>query len=69
MYEVGEGEKKIVNYVSKYLTDTTDSVMIYSPDADMILLCMLLPVNKLYMLRYNQQSFVYDLIDVRMLKK
>ncbi|XWV26002.1 putative 5'-3' exonuclease 20 [Tupanvirus soda lake] len=74
MYEVGEGEKKIVNYVNKYLSDTNESVMIYSPDADMILLCMLLPVKKLYMLRHNQQTSeksggnIYDLIDIRMLK-
>nr|AEX62597.1 putative 5'-3'exonuclease20 [Moumouvirus Monve] len=74
MYEVGEGEKKIVNYVNKYLSNTNDSVMIYSPDADVILLCMLLPVNKLYMLRYNDQSTAknnrntYDLIDIKSLK-
>ena len=75
MYEVGEGEKKIVNYVNMYLPNTSDSVMIYSPDADVILLCMLLPVNKLYMLRFNDQetkksgsSGIYDLIDIRLLK-
>lgn len=74
MYEVGEGEKKIVNYVNKYYTDTNDTIMIYSPDADVILLCMLLPVKKLYMLRHNQQvsmqtgGNIYDLIDVKMLK-
>jgi 5'-3' exonuclease len=68
MYEIGEGEKKIVNYVNKYLDGTDDSVVIYSPDADMILLCMLLPVKKLHMLRYNQQTFLYDLIDINMLK-
>lgn len=74
MYEVGEGEKKIVNYVGKYLANTDDSVMVYSPDADVILLCMLMPVKKLYMLRYNDQtsaysnSNVYDLIDIRMIK-
>lgn len=74
MYEVGEGEKKIVNYVNQYLVNTENSVMIYSPDADMILLCMLLSVKKLYMLRHNQQtsaqsgSNLYDLIDIRMLK-
>lgn len=74
MYEVGEGEKKIVNYVNKYLANTTKSVMIYSPDTDVVLLCMLLPVQKLYMLRYDQQTSgdvnknVYDLIDIKMLK-
>jgi 5'-3' exonuclease len=74
MYEVGEGEKKIVNYVNEYLKNTNESIIIYSPDADVILLCMLLPVKKLYMLRYNDQvsrkvgSSIYDLIDIRMLK-
>ncbi|AUV58594.1 5-3 exonuclease [Bandra megavirus] len=71
MYETGEGEKKIVNYVNKYLYDTKSSVMIYSPDADVILLCMLLPVSKLYMLRHNQQFSgrnSYDLIDIKSLK-
>lgn len=74
MYEVGEGEKKIVNYINKYLKNTGNNIMIYSPDADMILLCMLLPVNKLYMLRHNAESTkkenknIYDLIDIKMLK-
>lgn len=74
MYEIGEGEKKIVNYINQYLSNTKDSIMVYSPDADVILLCMLLPVKKLYMLRHNQQTSVtegrnvYDLIDIKMLK-
>lgn len=68
MYEVGEGEKKIVNYINKYLANTADQVVIYSPDADMILLCMLLPVSHLQMLRHNQQTSFYDLIDIHMLK-
>ena len=74
MYEVGEGEKKIVNYINKFLPNTKDSVMVYSPDADVILLCMLLPVEKLYMLRHNDVVSrgagrnVYDLIDIKSLK-
>ena len=68
MYEVGEGEKKIVNYIVKNLYNTKDTVMVYSPDADVILLCMLLPVKKVHMLRYNQQLYNYDLIDVQSLK-
>lgn len=74
MYEVGEGEKKIVNYVNRYLSNVDESVMIYSPDADMILLCLLLPVNRLYMLRHNNEATkqaninIYDLIDIRLLK-
>lgn len=72
MYEIGEGEKKIVNYVNEYLVNTEETVVIYSPDADMILLCILLHVKKIYMLRHNQQTSketnIYDLIDIRMLK-
>lgn len=74
MYEIGEGEKKIVNYIKKYLPNTNDSVMIYSPDADVILLCIILPVKKMFMLRHNQQTSayggtnIYDLIDINMLK-
>lgn len=73
-YEIGEAEIKLVRYINKYLADTNDTIMVYSPDADMILLCMLLPVKKLYMLRHNQQTSadrnmnIYDLIDIRMLK-
>ncbi|CAH6421010.1 5-3 exonuclease [uncultured virus] len=74
MYETGEGEKKIVNYIGLHLTDTTDTVMVYSPDADMVLLCMLLPVKKTLFLRHNQQdsirmnSQIYDLFDIAVLK-
>ena len=68
MYQIGEGEKKIVNYVNKYLKNTSDNIMVYSPDADMILLCILLPATSVYVLRYDQQSFYYDLIDVTALK-
>lgn len=68
-YEVGEGEKKIVNYINKHLSNTSDTVYVYSPDADMILLCILLPVKNVFMLRYNQQEYYYDLIDINELKK
>lgn len=76
VYEIGEGEKKIMNYIKKYLSDTSDTIMVYSPDADVILLCMLLQPKKIYYLRHNQQASaqtgsdreVYDLIDVFKLK-
>ena len=75
MYEVGEGEKKIINYIDKKLKNTNDTVVVYSPDADMILLCMLLPVTTLYVLRHNQQTTaqkgdnIYDLVNVDLLKQ
>lgn len=68
MYEIGEGETKIVNYVHTYLDKTKDSVVVYSPDADMILLCMLLPVQDIHMLRFNQQTSDYDMINIKLLK-
>jgi 5'-3' exonuclease len=74
MYEVGEGEKKIVNYVEKYF-DSNAKVMVYSPDADMILLCILLPMDQVYMLRHDQEAYrkekriSYDLIDIKAMKE
>ena len=74
MYEIGEGEKKIVNYINKYLVGNNDNITVYSPDADMILLCMILPINHLFMLRYNKQTSdqnkrdIYDLINIQQLK-
>lgn len=72
MYEVGEAEKKIVNYINKYLAGSKDTVMVYSPDADVILLCMLLKLEHVLMLRHNQQTSksenVYDLINIESLK-
>jgi 5'-3' exonuclease len=69
MYEIGEGEKKLVNYVLDNLVDTKDSVMFYSPDADMILLAMLVPVDNMFVLRHNKQSACYDLINIKLLKE
>ena len=68
MYEVGEGEKKIMNYIHANLTDTKETVVVYSPDADVVLLCMLLPIKSIYVFRYSQQDYWTDLIDITMLK-
>lgn len=64
---VGEGEKKIVNYTNAYLNDGS-KICVYSPDADMILLCMLLPVKNIFVLQFHQQELWYNLIDILMLK-
>jgi 5'-3' exonuclease len=66
-YEVGEGEKKIVNYINAKLNNSKDTVYVYSPDADMILLCLLLPLRNVFMLRHNQQEKCYDLININKL--
>lgn len=68
MSEIGEGEKKIVNYINKKYTNSDDNLAVYSPDADVILLCMLLPVTHVFMIRHNQQTNFYDLIDIHLLK-
>lgn len=66
--ELGEAEMKIVRYINTYYNNSKDSFCIYSPDADVILLCMLLPVNTCYYLRYDQQRYNYSLINVELLK-
>jgi 5'-3' exonuclease len=68
MYEIGEGEKKIINYLNLHLKETKDIIAVYSPDADMILLCMLLRMEKIYVLRYDQPTDIFDLINIRVLK-
>jgi 5'-3' exonuclease len=69
--EYGEGEKKIVELIKvrKYKPD--DKIVVYSPDADMIVLLQLLTTNTpMYILRYDQQesaiqnSNIYGLIDI-----
>lgn len=73
-HEIGEGEKKIVNYIDSRVS-ADDSVMIYSPDADVVLLCMLLQNKTVWMLKHDQQASerarrnVYDLIDINLLKE
>lgn len=66
--ELGEAEMKIVRYINKYYTDSDNKFCIYSPDADVILLCMLLPVENSYYLKFDQQKLNYSLIDVNLLK-
>lgn len=73
MYQIGEAEIKLVRYIDKYLSGTNDHILVYSPDADMILLCMLLSAKNVFMLRHNQQTsteqkLIYDLINIAKLK-
>lgn len=73
VHEVGEGEKKIVNYIETNFPGSQDNIIVYSPDSDVILLCMLLSTPNTYMLRHNQQTSgakaVYDLVKIKHLKK
>ena len=72
-HQVGEGEKKIVNYIEKYHHDSEDKIIFYSPDSDVVLLSMLLSTPNVHVLRLNQQKSkddnIYDLVHIRELKK
>jgi 5'-3' exonuclease len=69
MHELGEAETKIMRYIKEYLSETPATTVVYSPDADVLLLCMLMPVKEIYVLQYHQQELWYNLIDISTLKK
>ncbi len=63
-YEAGEGEHKIINYI-KINNKIEDKIVIYSPDADLIILSAMLD-NNIYILRKNPEivnEFIYLSID------
>jgi 5'-3' exonuclease len=71
----GEGEHKILHFIKDKLeTDSKSSVVIYSPDADLIVLCLSTNKNKIYLLRnnddpelaveHNEKEYVYLDIDL-----
>ena len=71
MYVEGEGEHKLIRYL-----DTTSAYRtrycVYSPDADLIMLCMCLPRGHGYILRENIYTDIngkYLLVDCNALKK
>ena len=70
----GEGEKKIVMKINELfnnkLLDKLDNIMIYSPDADVILL-MLIEIDKcnINIMRFDQQNNQIDIIDIESLYK
>ena len=71
-----EGEKKIIDYINNIDNKVNGNIYIYSPDADLILLSIILKnVNiKKYIIRYDQQKSIafndnyYDIIDVSILE-
>ncbi|VVU95439.1 XRN 5'-3' exonuclease N-terminus [seawater metagenome] len=74
IYEFNEGEKKIVDKIQKTNFNNDDKILIFSPDADMILLALLLPMElNINIYRHNQQkSDIYDfynLININLLSK
>jgi len=65
--EAGEGEKKIVKYI-KLNSKKDDKIIIYSPDADMIIMSMILPYH-IYILRHEQSDSRDDIIDIQSIRK
>jgi len=65
---VGEAEKKIVDCLHNIPKDKKQNIVIYSPDADMILLLMLLNTNNsLKILRITNDT--QNVIDINLFKK
>lgn len=62
--EIGEGEKKIVDFLKLIKIKKLDKFVIYSPDSDMTLLGLLLNISNLKILRYNSQLNNYDVINL-----
>jgi len=65
--EIGEGEKKIVKYIKKY-NKKEDKIIIYSPDADMIIMSMILPYH-INILRHEQSDSRDDIIDIQSIRE
>ncbi len=75
--EVGEGEIKLLNYIkhaiAKKILDQNDTISIYSPDADLILLSSLIPfdyINNIILYRHSDSNkkFKYWSIDIKKFK-
>ena len=64
--EKGEGEKKIVIHIKKYCSKD-DNIIIYSPDADMIIMTMILKFN-IFILRHEQTTSEDAIIDIDAIK-
>ncbi len=64
----GEGEKKIVEYIMKNQNNIDKKfISIYSPDSDMTVLGLLLNslnINNITLIRHNQQTENYDIVDI-----
>lgn len=58
----GEGEFKIIKHIQNYDFSVDDSIIVYSPDADMMLLVQIVR-NDITLLRYNQQLKFYEVIE------
>lgn len=69
--EFGEGEMKIINVLATNLIAPNAKVVVYSPDADMILLCLLEQgrhKRQLALLRHDQRAATDSIVDIAMLR-
>ena len=64
--DMGEGEKKIINYIKRNIPN--EDVMIYSPDADVLLLAMLLPNKNVYVIRHDDRSDNILIVNINKLR-
>ena len=74
IYEIHEGEKKITDHINNSTFTINDNITIYSPDADMMLLALILKKDSpVTIYRHDQQKskkeFIYNIIDIELLKK
>lgn len=65
--KIGEAEKKLINYCIKNIPENK-SIMIYSPDADVILLCLLLKHNNIYIIRHHHVTRKLLCVDINKLR-
>ena len=63
----GEGEHKIMQYIKKY-GNQTESYCIYGLDADLVMLGMVLPVNKVVIAREADENVV-QFVDISLFRK
>jgi hypothetical protein len=66
--EKGEGEKKIIIHIKKNCKIGKDNIIIYSPDADMIIMSMILD-HSIWILRHEQADSTDSIINIENIKK
>jgi hypothetical protein len=66
--EKGEGEKKIIVHIKKNCNIEKDNIIIYSPDADMIIMSMILD-HSIWILRHEQADSTDSIINIENIKR
>ena len=69
----GEGEHKIMNFIRKRMDDdevfSQSSHCIYSPDGDLIMLCLTTYLDNIFLLRNSNEPRSYDFINMSFVQK